>query len=113
MVELQCPLCGASHWVIDNDYRGSERLRLPEQSYRQRTYTCSRCRETNDGHKVLRKSPPEFFLAMGRRLGVSSGSTELMDDAEFAYWADIFRREFPDDPRIGNLTRWRPKGSPD
>jgi len=101
LVQLECPRCAASHWVIDSDYRGAELLGRPELSYRQRTYTCSSCHQTGEGHRVLSQSPPEFFLQPHRLYPMTA------DD--FDYWVGVLQEHFPDHPMLAQLNReWRP-----
>src|SRR5215208_306169 len=36
LVELRCPACKATHWIIDSDFRGSALMGMPEASYDER-----------------------------------------------------------------------------
>src|SRR5262245_30198721 len=67
LVAVECPGCHHHHWTLDSDYRGYDLAPLfgmdlgPELSYPERSYQCSGCGETSVGHRVHRRSPPEFF----------------------------------------------------
>ena len=58
IVELQCPVCEGQHWIIDSDFRGTSGHDVPNK---EREYVCSKCAHRGIGHRVLQKSPPEFF----------------------------------------------------
>jgi len=40
MVKLRCPICHASHWEIDSDYRGADLGGGVELPYPERDYFC-------------------------------------------------------------------------
>ena len=96
MVELQCPKCRGRYWVIDSDFRGESGTDLP---YEEREYACSTCSNRSVGHRVLQKSPPEFFLQPHRMYPMSQ--------ADFNYWHGILKQHFPDHPHLKDAG-WRP-----
>ena len=102
LVELECPICHASHWVIDSDYGGADMITGGvELPYEERTYACSNCHEEAAGHHVLRKGPPEFFL--------QPHPMYPMTRDDFDYWVDILRAHFPDHPMLEKVHgEWRP-----
>jgi hypothetical protein len=76
LVKLKCPHCFASHWVTDNDFRGSSLMGERELDYDERTYACPRCAKSGPGFHVLRKTPVALTLNahwlfdfLARRLG--------------------------------------------
>jgi predicted RNA-binding Zn-ribbon protein involved in translation (DUF1610 family) len=62
LVRIQCPRCGAGHWVVDNDYRGSALLGQRELDYDEREYTCPKCGERGAGFRVQIKTPVRLVL---------------------------------------------------
>jgi len=95
MVELKCPNCKCPHWEIDHDFRGTHLLGRPELSYGERSYSCPHCTATIAGYRVLRRSPPEFFLQPHGMYPMSVGN--------FAHWLALFREAFPEDDRLRSL----------
>ena len=95
MVEVECPNCKHSHWEIDCDYRGSELAGERELSYDDRTYDCPACSGATTGYRVLRKSPPDFFL--------QPHPMYPMATQDFANWLSVFRTVFPSDERLNSV----------
>src|SRR5690242_4864940 len=101
MVELRCPACRRSRWVIDHDFRF---MGEPEPGYPDRLYACTRCHHEGGGYEVLQKSPPEFFL--------QPHPLYKMSNSDFEYWARIFVENFPDNPMRNRLYKsWSPSKS--
>ena len=96
MVELQCPMCEGRHWLIDADFRGIFGTDLP---YEERDYVCSKCAYCGPGHRVLQKSPPEFFL--------QPHPLYPMTQQDFDHWHKILKQHFPDNVLLKD-SRWRP-----
>jgi hypothetical protein len=92
LTELECPVCHATTWEIDSDYRGIDGKWLP---YDERVYPCSSCRYEGQNWKLLRQSPPEFLL--------QPHPLYPMGQAAFDYWVDILREHFPEHPAIRGL----------
>lgn len=76
LVKLKCPRCTASHWVVDNDFRGSNLLGQRELDYDERAYECPQCGECGPGFQVQKKTPVALTLhahwlfgILARRLG--------------------------------------------
>jgi ribosomal protein S27AE len=76
LVKLKCPRCGASHWVVDHDYRGAVLLGQRELRYVERDYQCPHCGEAGNGFRVRMKTPviltlgvPRLFEVLARHLG--------------------------------------------
>src|SRR5690348_11213188 len=90
--ELTCPICSATAWVIDSDYRGIVGRRLP---YQERDYRCFVCGHGGRGWTLLRQSPAEFLLQPHRLYP--------MTQAAFDSWVEILRRHFPEHPRLSQL----------
>jgi hypothetical protein len=99
LIELQCPSCSGKHWVIDSDVRGSEMVTgVPEEPHK---YRCPKCGHDGPDHRVLRKSPPEFFLQPHQMYP--------MTQKDFDYWVAILKEHFPDDRLLAELGKsWRP-----
>ena len=95
MVEIACPRCQHLHWEIDRDFRGSALVGQRELPYHGRTYECPACHEAPTGFRVLRQSPPAFFLQPHPMYPMST--------REFAHWLAIFRVQFPSDYRLGSV----------
>lgn len=95
MVELECPNCHGIHWVMDNDFRGSSLMGRPEISYPGRTYQCPACQTASVGYRVLRGSPPGFFL--------QPHGLYPMTTTDFARWLAIFRTHFPSNDRLKSV----------
>ena len=95
MVELECPNCKHCHWEIDHDYRGSALVGERELSYDERTYDCPACNGATTGYRVLRRSPPEFFL--------QPHPMYPMTTQDFANWLSLFRTAFPSDERLKSV----------
>ena len=62
LVKLRCPHCGASHWVVDNDFRGSFLLGQKELNYDERAYECPKCGLLGPGFRVQKKTPIQLTL---------------------------------------------------
>jgi transposase-like protein len=62
LVKLSCPHCAATHWVIDNDYRGADLLGQRELDYDERTYACPHCGQQGPGFRVQMKTPVSLTL---------------------------------------------------
>src|SRR5450432_321291 len=101
MVKLRCPRCRACHWEIDSDHRGMGLAGEVSLSYPERGYFCPQCERTGPGYAVLRKSPWAFFL--------QPHPMSPMTETDFAYWVEIFRQNFPHNPRLADVYKtWRP-----
>ena len=85
LVELKCPQCAGQHWVIDSDFRGISGTDL---TYKEREYSCSKCGQRAQGHRVLQKSPPEFLI--------QPNPVYPMTQRDFDYWHRILKQHFPD-----------------
>jgi hypothetical protein len=95
LIEFACPSCKAIHWEIDSDYRGADLVGQKELSYPEREYSCPACKRKQAGWRMMRASPPEFFLQPHPMYPMSRRA--------FAYWAQILREEFPDHPLTAKL----------
>lgn len=95
MVELECPRCRLHHWEIDHDFRGPALLGQREPSYGERSYECPACGEASTGYRVLRRSPPEFFLQPHPMYPMTTG--------DFARWLAVFRAQFPSHHRLRSV----------
>lgn len=62
LVQLQCPRCSSTHWVVDNDFRGSSLFGERELDYDERVYECPQCGENGRGFQVQRKTPVALTL---------------------------------------------------
>jgi len=62
LVKLKCPRCAASHWVVDNDFRGLGLLGQRELDYDERAYHCPQCGEGGSGFQVQKKTPVALTL---------------------------------------------------
>lgn len=62
LVKLKCPRCAASHWVVDNDFRGSSLLGQRELDYDERACHCPQCGEVGSGFQVQKKTPVALTL---------------------------------------------------
>ena len=62
LVNLKCPRCAPSHWVVDNDFRGSSLLGQRELDYNERAYHCPRCGARRSGFRVQKKTPVALTL---------------------------------------------------
>ena len=60
--------------------------------YERRVYSCSHCRTTGADWKLIRQSPPEFFL--------QPHEMYPMSQSEFDRWVAILREHFPDHPSL-------------
>jgi hypothetical protein len=96
MVELQCPVCEGQHWVIDSDFRGTSGQDVPRE---EREYVCSECAHRGTGHRVLQKSPPEFFFQPHPLYPMTQG--------DFDRWHELLKQHFPDHALLNN-PRWHP-----
>jgi hypothetical protein len=99
MVELQCPVCKHQHWVIDSDFRGESEPDIPRE---EREYVCPKCAHRGIGHRVLQKSPPEFFIQPHRMYP--------MTQSDFDRWHKILKQHFPGHPRLHD-SGWHPGSS--
>ncbi len=92
LIQLRCPRCLHSQWIIDSDFRGiSDRF----IHYSERPYLCPHCNYSGTGYAVLKLSPPEFLL--------QPHPMYPMRRREFDFWAEILRRHFPDHPKVMQL----------
>jgi hypothetical protein len=72
-----------------------------DRDYKDREYSCPECGRTGSGHKVERKSPPEFFL--------QPHDMYPMNAREFQHWLTTLKEHFPDDPRLKRVgMSWYP-----
>ena len=55
LVKLKCPRCAASHWVVDNDFRGLGLLGHRELDYDERAYHCPQCGKEDQASRFRRK----------------------------------------------------------
>ena len=60
LVKLRCPRCGASHWVVDNDFYSPDLHN--HLDYDERTYECPQCGEMGRGFHVQKKTPVGLTL---------------------------------------------------
>jgi hypothetical protein len=95
MVELKCPKCRHRHWEIDYDFRGLSLSGGRDLPYEDRSYVCPGCREAATGYRVLRRSPPAFFLQPHPMYPMST--------ARFARWLAMCRTQFPSHPRLKSV----------
>lgn len=98
LVELECPICHLTHWVIDEACREEG---IPDEPFEKRPYTCRHCGHTAPGHRVGATSPPAFFLQPHRMYP--------MTQPEFDHWVGVLRANLPNNPWLAKLgTKWHP-----
>lgn len=92
LTELECSGCRRRQWVIESDYRGIDGVFIP---YAEREYACLGCGTRGSGWILRQQSPPEFLL--------QPHPMYPMTRADFTYWVDVLRTNFPDHPRLAEL----------
>lgn len=92
LIQLRCPTCSETMWVMDHVVRGMALLGGGEKPFPARNYICRHCRYHGSGYTFLQKAPSGFLLQphpmypMGRKA--------------FRFWLEILKEHFPDYYRL-------------
>jgi hypothetical protein len=99
LIQLACPRCPETLWIIDHDYRG---IGGAPTAFETERHHCRHCNYRGAGWRVRDKGPASFFL--------QPHNLYWMEQEEFDKWVAILRTHFPDHPRLADLGKsWYPR----
>ncbi len=101
IIQLRCPACSETMWVLDHVVRGTAGSGGRERPFPSRTYTCRHCKNHGTGFAFQQKAPTGFLTQPNAKYP--------MGRKAFRHWLEILQANFPDYFRLRSVgTRFYP-----